>query len=94
MTAEPDRAGSSGSESLQLLIGGGSGEPEVLLVMERLASDGMVQIRSWTSADWSSPPTSTVREAPALLREIERWERAGRSLSQPLALVRRWLERS
>lgn len=92
MTAEPDLDPSSSGDTLQLLVGGGRGEPEILLVLERPNAAGCVRVRSWTSNDWSAPPSSSERSASDLLRDIERWSRAGRSVNQPVGVVRQWLE--
>jgi hypothetical protein len=73
------------------LVGGADGEPEVLLLLER-PCEGRVRVRSWTSNDWGTPPIATERDAGELLRDVERWTRAGRSLNHPLTVVRRWLE--
>jgi len=78
-------------ETLQLLVGGGRGQPELLFLIERPMPDGRVRLRSWTSDDWSVPPTATERASGELLLDIERWSRAGRSLNHPLPVVRRWL---
>ena len=79
------------SETLELLVGGGSGEPEKLLLIERPTTDGRVRVRSWTSDDWSATPTPSECSAAGLLAEIERAVRAGRALNRELAVVRQWL---
>jgi len=89
---EPDQDRGSSGETLQLLVGGGGGEPEMLFLLERPGADGRVRARSWTSNDWSSPPARSERDACELLRDIERWSRTGRTLNQPLTVVREWLE--
>jgi|1185.fasta_scaffold20185_2 hypothetical protein len=83
----------SSSETLQLLVGGGVGEPEMLLLIERPSARGVVRIRSWTSDDWSAPPVASERPATDLLADIERWARQRRGLNHPLSAVRQWLER-
>ena len=64
----------------------------MLLLIERPGPDGCVRVRSWTSNDWSSAPTSSERDASELLQDLERWSRAGRTLNRPVAVVREWLE--
>ena len=79
------------SETLDLLVGGGKGAPEKLLLIERPSPDGRVRLRSWTSDDWSAVPTASECSAAGLLGEIERAVREGRALNQELEVVRRWL---
>jgi hypothetical protein len=79
-------------DTLQLLVGGGRAQPEMLLLIERPMTDGRVRVRSWTSDDWAAPPSTSDRSASELLAEIERWSGTGRTLNHPLAIVRRWLE--
>ena len=81
----------SSSETLQLLVGGGEGEPEMLLLIERPSARGIVRIRSWTSDDWSAPPVASDRPAADLLADIERWARQRRGLNHPVSVVRGWL---
>jgi hypothetical protein len=89
---EPHRSpSSSGGETLQLLVGGRTGDPEMLLLIERPTDDGRVRLRSWTSNDWSAVPSASERGADELLRDIERWSREGRGLNHALVIVRRWL---
>ncbi|HKW49187.1 MAG TPA: hypothetical protein VJN70_17165 [Gemmatimonadaceae bacterium] len=79
------------SDTLDLLVGGGKGAPEKLLIIERPTADGQVRVRSWTSDDWSAMPTSADRSASGLLDEIEAAVRTGRSVNQEMSVVRRWL---
>jgi hypothetical protein len=81
----------SSGDTLQLLVGGGQGEPEMLLLIERPTARGVVRIRSWTSDDWSAPPTASERAAAELLADVERWARQRRGLNHSLAAVRQWL---
>ena len=79
------------SDTLDVLVGGGAGAPEKLLLIERPTSDGRVRVRSWTSDDWSAAPTPTECSASGLLSEIERAVREGRALNHELTVVTRWL---
>lgn len=79
------------SDTLDVLVGGGSGAPEKLLLIERPTADGRVRVRSWTSDDWSAVPTPTECSASGLLSEIERAVREGRALNHELTVVTRWL---
>jgi len=79
------------SDTLDVLVGGGGGAPEKLLLIERPTADGRVHLRSWTSDDWSAAPTDAECSASGLLSEIERAVREGRSLNRELPVVRRWL---
>jgi hypothetical protein len=76
---------------LEVLVGGGGGEPEKLLLIDRPRADGQVRVRQWTSADWSAPPATLELRASTLLSDIERSVREGRGLNRELSLVRRWL---
>ena len=79
------------SDTLDLLVGGGHGAPEKLLLIERPTEDGRVQLRSWTSDDWSAAPISSECRATDLLDEIEDAVRHGRRLNREMAVVRQWL---
>jgi len=79
------------SDTLDVLVGGGSGAPEKLLLIEHPTADGRVRLRSWTSDDWSAAPTPAECSASGLLSEIERAVRDGRALNHELSVVRRWL---
>jgi hypothetical protein len=79
------------SDTLDVLVGGGGGAPEKLLLIEHPTGDGRVRLRSWTSDDWSAAPTPAECNASALLSEIERAVRDGRALNHELSVVRRWL---
>jgi hypothetical protein len=83
--------GNSSSETLQLLVGGGQGQPEMLLLLDRPNAQGSVRVRSWTSEDWSAAPTTVERRAADLLRDVEQWARQRRGLNHSLTVVRRWL---
>ena len=86
-----DLHGASSGDTLQLLVGGGEGEPEMLLLIERPTSRGVVRVRSWTSDDWSAPPAASERTVAELLADVERWARQRRRLNHSLATVRQWL---
>jgi hypothetical protein len=86
-----DLGGSASGETLQLLVGGGQGQPEQLLLLERPTADGKVRVRSWSSDDWSASPKTEQRAATDLLRDIERWVRERRGLNHSLTAVRKWL---
>jgi hypothetical protein len=88
-----DLGGASSGETLQLLVGGGDGEPERLFLLEKPDTRGVVRVRSWSSDDWSAQPAVDERDATALLREIEGWARQRRRLNHELSVVRRWLGR-
>ena len=79
------------SDTLDVLVGGGAGAPEKLLLIERPSADGRVRLRSWTSDAWSAAPTPAECSASGLLGEIERAVREGRSLNHELTVVRQWL---
>lgn len=81
----------SPSELPILIGGGGAGEPEQLIIVGARRADGTVPTVAWSGADWSAAPDRRDRRADALLEEIERASRAGRSINQELFLVRRWL---
>jgi hypothetical protein len=78
-------------DTLQLLVGGGEGEPEMLLLIERPTARGIVRVRSWTSDDWSAAPAASERAVAELLADVERWARQRRRLNHSLATVRQWL---
>ena len=82
----------SSGETLQLLVGGGQGEPEMLLLIERPTARGIVRVRTWTSDDWSAPPAASEQPTAELLADVERWARQRRGLNHSLTVVRRWLE--
>ena len=81
----------SSGETLQLLVGGGQGEPEMLLLIERPTPRGIVRVRSWTSEDWSAAPAASERPVADLLADVERWARQRRGLNHSLSAVRQWL---
>lgn len=82
--------GAGGGETLQLMVGGGQGEPELLLLIDR-PNNGMVRVRSWTSDDWSAVPADHQPKVLDLLRDIEGWARQRRGLNHQISVVRRWL---
>lgn len=82
---------SDSPRELPLLLGGGHGEPERLLLIGPPDGRGLVQVRLWTSSDWSQPPRSREESRDELLEWIEAQARAGHSLNQSLTTVRRWL---
>ena len=73
-------------------MGGGHGEPEQLLLIKRPRADGRVEVRRWTSEDWSAPPEAREYGASDLLSEIERAVRQRRGLNHELTVVRQWLQ--
>ena len=79
------------SDTLDVLVGGGGGTPEKLLLIEHPSGDGRVRLRSWTSDDWSAAPVVAECSASGLLSEIEHAVRDGRALNHELTVVRRWL---
>lgn len=90
MTPTLDLGGAS-EDTLQLLVGGGQGQPELLLLIGRPDAQGVVRVRSWTSDDWSAAPNPDMRRASELLRDVEHWARQRRRLNHELSVVRRWL---
>ena len=86
-----DLGDSSSADTLQLMVGNGQGQPELLLLLERPTQDGKVRVRSWSSDDWSAAPRTEQRTSTDLLRDVERWARERRGLNHPLSVVRRWL---
>ena len=76
---------------LEVLLGPGAGEPEALLLIARPRPDGRIQVRGWTSNDWSRTPDVRQRDAADVLAEIEAAVRSGRSVRPELAVVREWL---
>jgi len=91
MSERPSAAKASSPDTLDLLVGGGGGAPEKLLLIERPSADGRVKLRSWTSDDWSAAPAPAECSASGLLGEIERAVREGRALNRELTVVRCWL---
>jgi hypothetical protein len=81
------------SNTLDVLVGGGGGAPEKLLLIERPSADGRVRLRSWTSDDWSAAPIPAECSASGLLGEIERAVREGRAINHEMTVIRRWLEK-
>jgi hypothetical protein len=79
------------SDTLDLLVGGGKGAPEKLLLIERPTADGRVRLRSWTSDDWSAAPAPSECSASGLLDDLEDAVRHGRTLNREMAVVRQWL---
>lgn len=84
----------SSGDTLQLLVGGGQGEPEMLFLIERPTARGVVRFRSWSSADWAAPPTASERSVAEFLADVERWARQRRGLNHSLSAVRQWLLRA
>jgi hypothetical protein len=76
---------------LPLLIGPGHGEPERLMLIGAPDGRDMVQVRIWTSDDWSQPPRTRSEPRNDLLEWIESMARAGHTLNQSLTTVRHWL---
>lgn len=86
-----DLGDAASGDTLQLMVGGGQGQPELLLLLERPSAEGKVRVRSWSSDDWSAPPKTEQRTATDLLRDVERWARERRGLNHSLSAVRQWL---
>ena len=76
---------------LPLLMGGGDGEPERLMLLGTPDAQGMVRMRVWTSDDWSAAVRTRGERKDALLEWIESQVKAGRTLNQSLHTVRQWL---
>jgi len=79
---------------LPLLMGAAHGDPERLLLIGAPDARDMVQVRIWTSDDWSLPPRARVEPREGLLEWIETMARAGHTLNQSLTTVRHWLRDS
>jgi hypothetical protein len=79
------------SDPLPILMGPGAGSAETLMLVGAPDADGLVQLRTWTADDWSSPPTTRTERADALLRWLESQSAAGRAMNQSLYAVRLWL---
>lgn len=78
------------ADELSVLLGGNDREPERLLLIGR-PHGGRVTTREWESTDWSRPPVTRDYDAAALLADLERARRSGRTLNQELQAIRRWL---
>ena len=83
--------GSTASRELPLLMGGGEGQPESLLLLGAPDGNGGVHVRVWTSDDWSVPPRARDEHRDELLKWIESQAAVGRTLNQSLYAVRGWL---
>jgi hypothetical protein len=83
---------SDAPRELPLLMGGGHGEGERLLLVGAPDERGVVQVRSWTSDDWSATPRTHTERRDELLAWIESQARRGHSLNQSLTTVRQWLQ--
>jgi hypothetical protein len=81
----------SATRELPILMAGGGGEPERLLLVGVPDPTGMVQVRMWTSEDWSATVRTRGERRDAFLEWIEAQVKAGRSLNQSLHTVRQWL---
>jgi len=92
VSERPTTGSGSSAGTLEVLVGGGRGEPEQLLLIERPRADGQVTVRRWTSDNWGAPPEVREFSASSLLSEIERAVRQGRGLNHELTIVRRWLQ--
>jgi hypothetical protein len=82
---------SDAPDELPLLMGPAHGDPERLLLIAAPDARSMVQVRIWTSDDWSQPPRTRVEPSERFLEWIETMARAGHSLNQSLTTVRHWL---
>jgi len=83
---------SDAPRELPLLMGGGHGEPERLLLLGAPDERGVVSVRSWTSEDWGATPRTRIEQRDELLAWIEAQSRRGHSLNQSLTTVRQWLQ--
>ena len=52
---------------LPLLMGPAHGDPERLLLVSAPDASNMVQVRIWTSGDWSLPPSDVLALRPGPL---------------------------
>lgn len=85
--------GGDAPRELPLLMGGGHGEPETLMLVGE-PRDGRVAVRRWTSDDWSASPGLRMEESAVLLQWIEAQAARGRTLNQSLYAIRLWLRGS
>lgn len=85
---DPTADGESPS-MLSLVIQGGHGEPECVLMIGRPIA-GRVRVREWTSNDWKS---SVEYDVPAdeIMNRVERAVREYRRVSEDPRHLRRWL---
>ena len=75
---------------LSLVIQGGGGDPESVLLIGRPDSAGRVRVREWTSNDWQSAVEYDVT-ADEIVQRVERAVRAFRRVSEDPRSLRRWL---
>ncbi|HET6680742.1 MAG TPA: hypothetical protein VFG84_06040 [Gemmatimonadaceae bacterium] len=75
---------------LSLVIQGGAGEPECVLMIGRPDGAGRVRVREWTSNDWQSAVVYDVT-ADEIMNRVERAVRAFRRVSEDPRSLRRWL---
>lgn len=80
----------SEAEFLTVRLGGGSAGLERLLLVGR-PTQGLVEVREWTSNSWNTEGSTYTKAASALLAEVE--DAAGKRIpvSEELPAVRRWL---
>ncbi len=78
---------------LPVLVGPGQDEPETLMLVSEPNAAGIVTVRRWTAADWSSVPSVETTLASSLHDWLEDARRNGRTMNQPLAQIRTWLHR-
>ena len=83
-------ANAAAPRELPLMVGARAGEPEVLMLIGAPQGD-VVQVRRWTSDDWSASPEAAAEDARELLRWVEAQAARGRSLNQSLYAIRLWL---
>ena len=79
-----------GRDELPIIVAGGTGEPEGLVLVGRPAA-GRVRIRQWSGGDWGRAAVERTVTTDALLDELEDLQRAGRRLNQSVYAIRLWL---
>lgn len=80
----------NGPSILSLVIQGGGGDPECVLLIGRPDGAGRVRVREWTSNDWQSAVEYDVT-ADEIVQRVERAVRAFRRVSEDPRSLRRWL---
>ena len=79
------------ARELPLLIGALRGDSEMLLLVGHPDASGVVHVRRWSSADWSSAPEVRAERASSFLEWVERQVAMGRTMNQSVYAVRLWL---
>jgi hypothetical protein len=89
-----DAAGTTAApREMPLLMGPGSGAPEMLLLIGVPGDDDVLHVRVWNANDWSAPPKVRAERAGSFLQWLESQSAAGRSMNQSIYALRLWLRR-